>query len=350
MKLCKIDDLVGTEKLARPIMTSNYQELLAIGTILKPEYVEKIKQLGIDEVFIEDKRLEPKQVAILKEDVEDLFKEKVRSVLERHVYNDSSELEELATTADNIITEILDNEEVLTQIYDIMERSADIYEHSISVCSISTLVSLKLKLDRAEVHDLAVASIFHDIGLRYFDFNYSNVNVDEMGNHEKEEYLKHPAYGYSAIEKAGWLSENAKEIIFEHHERLDGSGYPLKKTKFSLSSKILQAAEAFDEMICGIGFRRARVYEAVEYLKISSRVKFDEEVVAALLEFTAVYPAGTICMLNTGELGVVISQNKGFPERPVLRLVKNKDGEPITEEITCDLIEVHNVYIEKVIM
>ena len=92
MKLCKVSDIVGGEKLARPIMTSNYQELLAAGTVLKPEYIPKIVQLGITEVFIEDSKLSPEQVVILREDVEDFFTEKVRSVVERHVYNDNSDL------------------------------------------------------------------------------------------------------------------------------------------------------------------------------------------------------------------------------------------------------------------
>ena len=115
MKLCKLEDIVGNEKLARPIMTSNYQELLAAGTILKPEYIPKIIQLGITEVFIEDDRLSPEQVVILREDVEDIFREKVRSVLERHIYNDNSELEELTKTADSIISNILEND-ALTKI------------------------------------------------------------------------------------------------------------------------------------------------------------------------------------------------------------------------------------------
>ena len=180
MKLCKLEDIVGNEKLARPIMTSNYQELLAAGTILKPEYIPKIIQLGITEVFIEDDRLSPEQVVILREDVEDIFREKVRSVLERHIYNDNSELEELTKTADSIISNILENDALVEQIYDIQERSADIYEHSISVCSLAVLIAIKRKIDKTRIHDLGVACLFHDIGLRYLDFDYSNQIISEI--------------------------------------------------------------------------------------------------------------------------------------------------------------------------
>lgn len=350
MKLCKVSEIVGNEKLARPIMTSNYQELLAAGTILKKEYVPKIMQLGISEVFIEDAKLSPEQVVILREDVEDLYREKVRSVIERHVYNDSSDLEELTKTADGIITDILSNEELVEQIYDIKERSADIYEHSISVCSLAVLVAIRAKLEKSIIHDIGVAALFHDIGLRYLDFNYANQELSEFDDKKLSEYHKHPAYAYSSLEKEGWISKRAKTMVLQHHERMDGSGFPLHIRDTEFETQILQVCDAFDEMICGIGCKRSRVYEAVEFLKVTRGVLFETNVVEKLLDFTAVYPAGTVVILNTGEMGVVQKQNKQFPERPIIRIIKDKNGNSINEEVICDLLQIRNVYIEKVLM
>lgn len=350
MKLCKVDDIVGNEILARPIYNSNYQELLAAGTVIKPEYISKIKQLGIDEIYVEEKGLTLEKVAILREDIGDFFKEKVKSVLERHIYSDSSNLEELSKTADCIISNILSNDEVIEKIYDIQERSADIYEHSISVCALSVLVALKLKIDEEKIHDLGVACLFHDIGLRYLDFEYTNQKLSDLDEKRLIEYRKHPAYAYTALEKETFLSSASKKMILDHHERQDGSGYPLHAKNSEVTSQILQVCEAFDEMICGIGCNRARVYEAVEFLKISKGMLFTNDVVNTLLDFTAVYPTGTVVLLNTGEMGVVIKQNKSFPERPVLRIIKDKNGNSFDEVVKCDLCEVHNVIIDKVLL
>lgn len=350
MKLCKVSDIVGNERLARPIMTSTYQELLAAGTILKPEYIPRILQLGITEVFIDDSKLSPEQVYILKEDVEDLFKEKVRSVMERHIYSDNAELEELSKTADGIITNILSNEDLVEQIYDIRERSADIYEHSISVCSLAVLVAAKMKIPKDEIHDIGVSCLFHDIGLRYLDFDYTNQIVEELEEKKLTEYRKHPAYAYSSLEKEYWLSEKSKMMILRHHERKDGSGYPLHITDSDRETQILQVCDAFDEMICGIGCTRSRVYEAVEFLKVAKGLLFADEIVNTLLDFTAVYPSGTVVYLNTGEMGVVIRQNRQFPERPVLKLIKDKSGKTIEEEVLCDLLKIRNIFIEKVLL
>jgi len=348
MKLCKVSDIVGNERLAKPIMTSNFQELLAAGTVLKPDYIPRILGLGITEVYIEDGKIDPEDVLILRKEVEGQVKEKVKNILERHIYSDSAELAELSKTAESIISDILENEDVLENVYDLKERSADIYEHSISVCSLGVLVGAKLGLSKEDIHEIGVSGLFHDIGLRYLDFDYTNLSIDTLDSKMQVEYKKHPAYAFTALEKETWLSSKAKKIILSHHEHNDGSGYPLHVRSNEICMEILQVTEAFDEMICGIGCQRARVYEAVEFLKAVKGIYFSEKVINALLDFTAVYPAGTYVLLNTGEVGVVIKQNKQFPERPVLLLTSDKNGKKYDNGKVCDLLEVNNVYIEKV--
>lgn len=350
MKLCKLTDITGSVKLARPILKEDYTELLSAGTILRPEYVSRLAQLGITEVYIEENVHSKEEVQILKNDVEDKFKEKVRSVIERHVYNNSSELEELSKTADSIISSILENDEVVEQIFDIRERSADIYEHSISVCSMSIIVAAKLRLTKREMHNLGVACLFHDIGLRYLDFSYINRMLADMNPREQSEYRKHPAYAYSALERENWISGDSKLMILQHHERMDGSGFPLKIKRPDICSQILEVVDAFDELICGIGCRRAHVYEAIEFLKVFKGTKFSKETVEVMLDLIAVYPSGTVVSLNTGEQAQVVKQNKGYPERPVLNILRDKSGKEYINGKICDLMKERTVFIEDVIV
>ena len=137
MRLCKVSDLVGTEILAKDAMTLEYKILLSAGTLLKPEYIEKLKELNVREVYIKEKVLDTKEVVILREEVEESFKSKVKSILEKHTYSHNEKLMELCQTADTIITNILEEEKVVEKIYDIKERSSDIYDHSINLCSLA---------------------------------------------------------------------------------------------------------------------------------------------------------------------------------------------------------------------
>lgn len=347
MKVCKVEELVGEEILAKDVFTAEYMILLSMGTQLKKEYIEKLKELQVKEVWIEESEPYAKRVVILKEDVEESFKSKVKSILEKHTYSHNEELEELCTTADRIITNILEEEEVVEQIYDIKARSSDIYEHSISICSLATIVALKMNIPKHIIHDIGVSCLLHDLGLRYLTIDYTDKDLAKMSESEYAEYKKHPIYGYTALRGENWISNTSKNMILYHHERLDGSGYPLKATDISKECRILQVCDAFDEMICGIGCKRVKVYEAIEYLKSYRGIKFDREIVDIFLEFTAVYPAGTTVRTNEREIGVVLYQNKEFPDRPVLRIIKDKDGNSV--DVVKDLIEVNTVYIEDVI-
>lgn len=347
MKLCKVDQLIGKEILARDVFTTEYKILLSEGTVLKYEYIQKLKELNIRQVYIKEKELDTKTVMILKEDVEKTFKSKVKSILERHTYSHNTNLVELCQTADYIITNILEEEEVVEKIYDIKERSSDIYEHSINLCSLATIVALKMGLSQETVHDIGVGCLLHDLGLRYLAIVYDDQDISQLSEKEFAEFKKHPVYAYTALRDETWISNDSKDMILYHHERLDGSGYPLKATDISKECRIVQICDAFDEMICGIGCKRKKVYEAVEYLKRNKDIKFDGKIVDILLEFTAVYPAGTIIKTNEGETGIVLYQNKQFPDRPVIRITKDRNG--IAVDKVKDLAEINNVYVEEVI-
>lgn len=67
------------------------------------------------------------------------------------------------------------------------------------------------------------------------------------------------------------------------------------------------------------------------------------------MNFTAVYPVGTHVMTNEGEIGVVIGQNKNFQDRPILRIIQDKDGKMIKKEVIKNLVKIQNLFIEKVL-
>lgn len=349
MILKKIEELNGNEILGRALMTWDYQIILQEGAILREEYIEKIKELDINEVWIMEEETSPNEIVILKSDIESSIKEKVRDILERHTYQNNQELSELSKTADSIIATILEEEQVVEKVFDIKQRSADLYEHSISICSLAIVIALKMEIDKNKIHDIGVGCLLHDIGLRYVTVKFEGREIEEFSETDKAEYKKHPIYGYTALQNESWISNLSKSIILYHHERLDGSGFPLKTSDIPLECQIVTVCDTFDEMICGIACRRSKVHEAIEYLKNFKEKGLNGRIVDIFLGFTAVYPAGTHIITNEGETGIVVSQNKDFHDRPVIRIIKDKYGASIKEGKTLDLVKIHNVFIEKVI-
>lgn len=349
MVLKGLKELNGGETLGKEIITEDFQVLLAKGTVLKKEYIEKLREIGITQVYIQDgdEEASAEEIGILKENIEDSIKKQVKEILEHHTYQHNEELMELSNTADNIIVNILEEDKVIEKVYDIRERSADIYEHSLSICTLAILTALKLQIPKEQIHDIGVGCLLHDIGLRYLSFQFQNQKLSDMNEQELSEYKKHPVYGYTVLKKEDWIKEISKNIILYHHERLDSSGYPLKASEIPFECQIVNVCDAFDEMICGIGSERTKVYEAVEYLKNFKNVKFNGTIVDAFLQFTAVYPAGSHVLTNEGEEGVVLYQNKEFPDRPVISIVRDKNGARLQFPVIKDLVQVNHIFIEK---
>lgn len=349
MVLKKIRELNGDEILARDIITGDYQVILPAGIVIRKEYIEKLSELDIGEVYIRDVKTEDSNIAILKTEIKKSIKNIVKGILERHTYQNNDELSELSFAVDSIISTIIEEEQVVEKVYNIKERNADIYEHSISICSLAILTALKLDVEYKAIHDIGVGCLLHDIGLRYIEVDYYNRDVDTLNRQQRAEYSKHPVYGYTSLQNEEWISDLSKNIILHHHEVLDGSGFPLHMKKIPFECRIVNVCDTFDEMISGIACKRIKVYEAVEYLKSFKNIKFDGKIVDAFLSFTAVYPVGSRVVTNEGEVAVVVSQNKEFQDRPVLLILKDKDGNDVKGEVKKNLVQIHNIFIEKAI-
>ena len=344
----KVDELQGYEVLGKPLMTWDYQIILPEGVTIRPDYIEKIKALGVLDVWVTDPYVEETgDIGLLRNDITSTAKQKVKDILERHTYQHNDELERLAETAQTIMNNILEEEQVVERVFDIKQRSSDLYEHSISICALSVLTALKLKLPEYKINEIGVGCLLHDIGLRYQTVDFCNVNINQVNALDLAEYKKHPVYGYNSLKNEAWLGNISKSIILFHHERLDASGYPLRTKEIPFECQLVAVCDAFDEMICGIGCERIKVYEAIEYLKAFKNVLFDAKIVDTFLSFTAVYPSGTKVVTNEGEIGVVLAQNKDFQDRPILQILKDRNGNDLEEEVIKDLVKVHNIFIEK---
>lgn len=349
MKRVRVEMLSGGEILARDLYALNYGSvLMPRGTVLKKDYLEKLTLLGIHSVFIEEERQEGSYIRTeFMEDCQNYIKQ----VLERHIYRHNEELQRLCRMAENMIMEAVSEEPLSEKVVEIQEQSGDIYLHSMQVCTLSTMLALKCGLEKEAVLDTLKGGLLHDIGLRYITVPYANVCVDKLPKAAREEYKRHTLEGYRALEEESWISACAKDIIFYHHERIDGSGYPLRLSgnRISLPVKIVSVCDAFDERLNGIGYECCRLQEAVEFLRDNRGVLFEKSVTEAFLKMIVQYPTGCTVRISTGEIGRVLSQNKEMPERPVLSLLKSEQGTEYEQPRILDLMKVLHVFIVEIL-
>ena len=271
----------------------------------------------------------------------------VKNVLEKHIYKHNQDLKILGLEAERIIESVLSEPEVINNITEIRNLSTDMYTHCINVCSLSTIMALRLKMSDKQVKNVSMGAMLHDIGLRYIKTPYMNTNETYMNTKDAIEYKKHTIFGYSSLQDEEWLPDVAKEIILFHHERIDGSGYPFqhKGDRLKPEVKLVSICDDFDSMISGIGSEKMKIYEAIEYIKVHSGVKYDPTIASKFLDSVAAYPVGCTVYTSDGEKAVVIRQNKEAADRPVIRMTEHADGTPYTENVEYNLLKQLTMFI-----
>lgn len=329
MRIISIESIKGNELLAKDILNEYDTVLMTSGTVLKKEYIKRLKALNIEYIYVED---DIAQGVNLTDSLEFQIKEQcqqaVREILLKYSYHYASELEEIKYIADEIIYDIMKEPEVIYNLSSIRNKSESTYSHSLNVCALSVIIALKLRLSKAKIRDIAIGCLLHDIGFTFLPVEYQDLKIETCSEKELKEIKKHIIYGYGAVENMDWLSPISKDIIISHHERLDGSGYPfhLKGERIKIGSRIAAVCDDFDSKAYGNLTYKMKVHDAIDYIVSNANVLFDLEVVRTFVDSVAAYPTGALVITNQGEIGIVLRQNPKCPTRPVIRIIKNKEG------------------------
>jgi len=268
-------------------------------------------------------------------------------LIEGYTFSETLNVGNIREIVYKIIEELLSNEDILLSLSEI--RSVDDYtfEHSVHVCILSLITGIDLGFDMVRLRDLGVGALLHDIGKLKVPQEIlkkpSQLTVEEF-----EEIKKHTIYGYEILKDNKQINIASAYIAFGHHERFDGSGYPLqlKGENIHLCARIVAIADVFDALSSNRVYRRKlHINEVVEYITSLSAQHFDKHIVESFVKHVIVYGVGTGVILNTLEKGIVVRLNKALPTRPVIRVIFDKAGKKLTQYYEIDLSTKVNVSI-----
>lgn len=350
MKYVSIDQVVQGDHLAKPIYSSDGRILLEENVYLTIGLISKLRELGITTIYIKDELLEQLDLEIEEEEVitDETKREAVATLASGFQYIQAGEsefrLKAVSNVAGSIIDDVLRNQEVLVSLTDIRTEDNELFLHSIQVCVLSVLIGIKLHLDRSKLRDLAIGALLHDIGKIVED------DDDKKGEYDNDHTWK----GFNFMRRNPEMSNLSSVVMLQHHEHVDGTGYPrgIKADDIHLNAKITAVANMYDNYITKEDDESGRVlypYEACEKIMALTNLHFDHDVVWSFLRSVAFYPNGSHVKLTTGETGIVVGQNKGLPQRPVVRLMKTsyQIDQVVVKEI--DLAKETTVFIDKII-
>ena len=195
----------------------------------------------------------------------------------------------------------------------------EVYIHSLNVMLLSMKLAKELKAPPEAIRLLGMGAMFHDVGK--VDIPDRIVRKAEALTKPEQSLLQmHCAYGVETGRKMG-LPKEALLVIAQHHEYMDGSGYPkgLKGNDFYLLGRIVAIANTYDNLCNPVRPSLALTpHEALSLMYAQQRARFDSGPLTTFVRSMGIYPPGTIVVLSNDCVGMVISVNSGKPLRPTV--------------------------------
>lgn len=240
----------------------------------------------------------------------------------------------------------LDNDNILSLLR--LPRGEFIYgRHAVNVCIICIDLSIGIGYDRNKLMELGTITLLHDTGMeRYHDLYNQPRRLIER---EIAEIKNHPKISAEILEKFGNLYRRASSVIYQEHERVDGSGYPngLKEETIHEYAKIIGLADMYEALTHTRPYRGAFDPRDALNIILENKNAFGRKIMKVLIERLACpFPVGSNIKLSSGEKGKVIKRNLACSLRPVVEIISAANGENLEKSRTINLSKHPTIFIK----
>ena len=284
-------------------------------------------------------------------EVRQMATKKVKEVFEACRYLTKLDLDATAELAASLINRAQSLQNTAFKLNDLRNHDEYTYFHSINSCVLATTLFQDYVRNADELLELGIGILLHDIGKSKIDLSILN----KPGRLTEEEYsimMRHVIYGYNLVKDTPNLSDHAKQVILNHHERLNGTGYTrgLTETQLSVWDMLGAVCDVFDAITTNRVYRpKMDIHRAVSVLIRGAGPQFHTRIVNHFLKGIGRFPVGTFVRLNNGEIGVVTRVRSEAIALPVIKVLFDRVGTKYSTPPVVDLYEDHSsgIYIDK---
>jgi len=340
-KKVKINEIKPGMVVAKDIVTDEGFVLLARDTMISPSNYSKLKESSIKEVFIKEATInikpedllgrpqakQPEHIPVTKKkDFQEFAKEyegkleitknRIKAISD----GESVNVEELYEITNSIVKKLKTKSDVLTYVSFLKEHDEYTYSHSSNVALLSSMFATWLKFDETEMANLTTAGLLHDLGKLKIPLEILN-KKGRLTEAEFDIMKSHTVVGYRILENQN-LPENMKLAALMHHERVDGSGYPLalKDEKINKYAKIIAICDIYDAMTANRVYRgRICPFEVIKRFEVSSFGELDTDFLLTFLKNIAYTYFGSWVKLSNGTEAEIVYIHQNDLSRPIVR-------------------------------
>lgn len=358
MRIIDITKVKPGMEIGKTIYSDKGDVLLRKGTVLKETYIKNLHLKNIPAIYINDEiseEIQIEEIVSLETQVrattkiKEVFLETKPTFKNKNPILSTKNYFEVKKMIDLILAEINGNKGIMFNMVEVLSTDLYTYKHSVNVAILSLMVAKELGIFTIEqLKNIGIGALLHDLGKTQIDDAILH-KPGKLTQTEFNEMKKHPVIGYTMLKDNIAISPYVKTIVLMHHEKLDGTGYPLqvKANKFHKHVRVVATVDIFDALITDRVYRKKMpIYKSLELVASLVPNKLDEEIFNILRKKIAPFPPGTAVLLNTGEKGLVTKVFASQPTRPIIKVVLDKNNNYIKELKVLDLMKELTIFIE----
>lgn len=356
----QVDKMIcaSTRKLRPGMITAqsiyNYKggSYLTRGTVLNEQYIDRLKKLGIQSVAVTglstDVALPPPP---------DVVREQTRVEAIHSVFTcfdtmkkGMLKIDDIEKSSEKILMDVLSSRGNLVQLTDIRTHDTYTFAHCVNVAVLAGMLGAYLGLEKRELLLLIKGAMLHDIGKITVPGGILT-KAGRLDDHEMAVIRLHPEAGASRILAADIPDAKVlAAIAAQHHEHLDGKGYPrrLMGNEIHKYSRIVALADVYDALTANRPYKKPyRPHVAYRIMTACSAGQFDQELMSKFFNTVALYPVGTVMKTNCG-YGIVRATSFGRTAAPDIVLFTDNNGGLRKEPLLVRMQNVPEVAVEAV--
>jgi len=233
------------------------------------------------------------------------------------------EVERIDPVVEKMANSILRNKDALLSLCRIKNKDDYTFLHSVSVGALLISFAHALDFKHDVIKQLGVGGMLHDIGKT----KVPNEILNKPGALTEEEFIimkSHVVHGCSILRKSPGIAQVSFDVASQHHERFDGSGYPLglKNSEMSVYGQMAAIVDVYDAITADRCYHKGmEPTVAIRKMFEWSKFHFNPKLLRTFIRIVGIYPVGTLVMLESGKIGVVIEQSETDMTRPLVRII-----------------------------